>query len=230
MSQNFSGPCPVCGGTTFSSASVLWPELINAWQLADYETAYINRQQGVSCNSCHNNLRAMALGAAILRRRGQGGTLEAFCASGDAVSIVEINTAGNLTATLRKLAGHRLVSYPEYDMMDLSIDSESVDVVIHSDTLEHIPVPIRALSECRRILRPKGCCIFTVPVIVDRLSRSRDGLVSSYHGQSGVPADDQMVYSEFGADFWKCVLQAGFSSCEIFCFEFPSALAIIAEK
>lgn len=230
MTQYFSGPCPICGGTTFTFATVLWPELVDAWQLADYETDYINRQQGVACTGCHNNLRTMALAAAILRRYAQGGTLAAFCDSGAAVDLVEINTAGNLTSTLRKLTGHRLVEYPEYDMMNLSIASGSVDLVVHSDTLEHIPIPSRALSECRRILRAGGCCIFTVPVVVDRLTRSRDGLVPSYHGQSGVPAHDQVVFSEFGADFWKCVLAAGFSSCEIFCLEYPSALAIVAEK
>ena len=228
--QCFSGPCPVCGGTTFAFRPVLWPELISAWQLADFETDYINRQQGVACTCCHNNLRAMALAAAILRHYTQSGTLGAFCESGVDIDVVEINTAGNLTATLRKLAGHRLVEYPEFDMMNLSIASHSVDLVVHSDTLEHIPIPSRALSECRRILRTGGCCIFTVPVIVDRLTRSRDGLVPSYHGQSEVPADDQVVFSEFGADFWKCVLAAGFSSCEIFSLEYPSALAIVAKK
>lgn len=230
MTQCFSGPCPVCGDTTFAFRPVLWHELINAWQLADAEVDYINRQQGFACTGCHNNLRAMALAAAILRRYAQIGTLAAFCASGVTFDVVEINTAGNLTATLKKLPGHRLVEYPEYDMMNLSIASDSVDLVVHSDTLEHIPIPSRALSECRRILRSDGYCIFTVPVVVDRLTRSRDGLVPSYHGQSGVPADDQVVFSEFGADFWKCVLAAGFSSCEIFCLEYPSALAILAKK
>ena len=29
--------CPVCGGGEFTSMSVLWPQLINDWQLSDAE-------------------------------------------------------------------------------------------------------------------------------------------------------------------------------------------------
>jgi ubiquinone/menaquinone biosynthesis C-methylase UbiE len=115
-------------------------------------------------------------------------------------------------------------------MLNLDIESESVDLVVHSDTLEHIPNPDRALSECRRVLRGNGKCIFTVPIIVDRMTRSRTGLSPCYHGQSGVPADDQVVFTEFGADIWKMVLAAGFSSCELFSLEYPAALAIVARK
>jgi ubiquinone/menaquinone biosynthesis C-methylase UbiE len=115
-------------------------------------------------------------------------------------------------------------------MMNLEIESESFDLVIHSDTLEHVSNPERALSECRRVLRSSGKCIFTVPIIVDRMTRSRAGLEPSYHGQSGVPANDQIVYTEFGADSWQTVLKAGFSSCEIYSLEYPAALVIVARK
>lgn len=230
MTRLFSGPCSVCGGKELSTSSVLWPELINAWQLSECEIEYVNRQQGFHCNQCHNNLRAMGLSAAILREFRFNGTLEQFCDSFSQIKTLEINTAGNLTSFFNKLPSHRLIEYPEFDMLNLNIESKSVDLVIHSDTLEHVPNPERALSECRRILRSDGKCIFTVPVIVDRMTRSRAGLDASYHGQSGVPADDQLVCTEFGADVWQSVLKAGFRSCEIFSFEYPAALVLIARK
>ena len=115
-------------------------------------------------------------------------------------------------------------------MLNLDIESETVDLIVHSDTLEHVPNPQSALSECRRILRSNGKCIFTVPIIVDRMTRSRAGLPQSHHGQSGVTTDDQVVCTEFGADIWQAVLKAGFCSCEIFSLEYPAALAIIARK
>jgi hypothetical protein len=62
------------------------------------------------------------------------------------------------------------------------------------------------------------------------MTRSRTGLAPSYHGQSGVPADDQVVCTEFGVDIWKTVLKAGFRSCEILSFEYPAALVLIARK
>jgi hypothetical protein len=62
------------------------------------------------------------------------------------------------------------------------------------------------------------------------MSRSRTGLSPSYHGQSGVLANDQEVCTEFGADAWTTVLKAGFRSCEIYSLEYPAALAIVARK
>lgn len=230
MNHHFSGPCPVCNGNDLCQQDVLWPALINSWQLSDTETNYINRQQGYHCKACFNNLRAMALSAAILREYQFQGSLDQFCELNQKLSVLEINQAGNLTKHLKKITSHRLIEYPEYDMLDLKIESESIDLVIHSDTLEHIPYPERALSECRRVLRNSGKCIFTAPIITDRMSRSRNGLPPSYHGKSDINASDQLVYTEFGADIWKFVIAAGFSSCEIFSLEYPAALVIIAKK
>lgn len=222
--------CPVCGGQDFTESSVLWPELINAWQLSPNEAFYINRQQGFHCKQCFNNLRAMALAAAILREYKFSGLLSQFCESHHDLAVCEINRAGNLTPFLERLPAHRLIEYPMFDMQDLTIESESADLIVHSDTLEHIQNPKRALSECRRVLRQNGRCIFTVPIIVDRMSRSRAGLSPSYHGQSNINADDQIVCTEFGVDMWRLILEAGFTSCEIFSYEYPAALVLIAKK
>ena len=230
MMPPFTGPCTVCGASELFFEPVLWPDLINAWQLSEDEISYINRQQGLHCKSCNNNLRAMGLSTAILREIDFNGTLEQFCESFGDIKILEINTAGNLTAFFNRLPSHKLIEYPQYNMLNLDIQSESFDLVVHSDTLEHVPNPERGLSECHRVLRSNGKCIFTVPIIVNRSTRSRTGLAPSYHGQSGVPADDQVVCTEFGADVWLTVLKAGFSSCEIFSFEYPAALVLIARK
>jgi SAM-dependent methyltransferase len=222
--------CVVCGATEFASKEVLWQKLIDAWQLSKEEVHYINRQQGFCCQKCGNNLRAMALAMAILRLYGQTGTLSEFCSSSSDLSVLEINAAGNLTQFLRKLAGHRLIEYPQYDLTNLEIESDAFDLVVHSDSLEHVPYPDRALSECRRVLRMGGHCIFTVPIIVGRMTRSRQGLSLSYHGQADINAQDQLVHTEFGVDIWTYVLEAGFISCDIVALEYPSALAIIARK
>jgi hypothetical protein len=81
------------------------------------------------------------------------GTLDEFFANRNLLHILEINPAGNLTRFLNKLSGHRLVEYPEFGMQNMDIPSENHDLVIHSDTLEHVPNPARGLSECRRILK-----------------------------------------------------------------------------
>jgi len=222
--------CAVCGSEEYAAINVLWCELVDAWQLSDEEVNYINRQQGLHCQKCKNNFRAISLASAILHVHTYDGTLTDFCDSCTQLKLLEINMAGNLTPFFRKLPGHRLIEYPQFDMGNLAINSDEFDLVVHSDTLEHVPYPERALSECRRVLRTGGHCIFTVPIIVDRMTRSRVGLAPSYHGQSGIAAQDQLVYTEFGADCWTSVLKAGFVSCEIYAFEYPSALAIIAKK
>ena len=222
--------CTVCGHHEFAFCEILWPELVAEWQLSPLEVDYINRQQGFSCTACGNNLRSMALAAAILHIYNFSGTLAQFAESDldRTCKVLEINEAGGLSPFLRKLPNHHLVQYPEYDMMNLFLESETFDIVIHSDTLEHVPNPERGLFECRRVLRSNGKCVFTVPIIVDRMTRSRIGLVPSYHGQSGIHAEDQVVYTEFGADVRRNVLKAGFRSCDFFSFEYPAALAMIA--
>jgi len=220
--------CPACGSREFGERKVLWPELVRAWELTSEEEAYVNRQQGVYCKGCGNNLRMMGLAGAITRAVGFAGTLAELCESGPALRVLEINTAGFLTQFLRRLPGHRLVEYPSFDMMDLRIDAESQDLVVHSDSLEHVADPVRGLAECRRVLRTGGRCIFTIPVIVGRMTRSREGLPPIHHGNAASATDDQLVRSEFGADAWQYVLRAGFASCEIVPFDYPAAFTFVA--
>ncbi len=222
--------CPVCSGKEFQENKVLWPELVDAWQLSFSEVEYINRQQGLICLGCGANLRSMALANAIVRAYGFDGNLIEFCnspISGD-LQILEVNPAGTLTKHLISLPGHQLVSYPEYDMKSLAFDSKVFDLVIHSDTLEHIDQPIKAMEECRRVLKDSGRCLFTIPIIVGRLSRSREGLKPSFHGCETDMGADLLVQSEFGADFWRIILKAGFESCAIHSLEYPAGLAIAA--
>lgn len=222
--------CTVCGGGEFYSREVLWAELVADWQLSPLEVDYINRQQGFCCRECGNNLRSMALADAILSAYNYSGTLVQFAESDLAktLKVLEINEAGGLSSVFKRLPNHQLVRYPEYDMTSLSFESASFDLVLHSDTLEHVPNPIAGLSECRRVLVKTGRCIFTVPIIIGRLTRSRAGLKNSYHGDSDQLDNNYTVHTEFGADMWRFAIEAGFASTRIHSFEYPSALAIEA--
>jgi len=222
--------CCVCGGSKFEFVEVLWPELISDWELSPIEVDYVNRQQGFYCVACMNNLRAMALADAILTAYDYSGTLAQFVESRSArkLRVLEINEAGGLTPILKKLPKHQLVRYPEYDMTNLAFEPGGFDLVVHSDTLEHVPNPVTGLAECRRVLTKTGRCIFTVPVIVERLTRSRARLKNSFHGTADREKNDYVVQTEFGADMWKYAIEAGFGSARIHSFEYPSALAIDA--
>jgi SAM-dependent methyltransferase len=173
----------------------------------------------------------MALAGAVLSRYQFKGTLRDFVKSDFAqtLKVLEINEAGGLTPTLSQLPGHLIVNYPEYDMTKLPFDRDSFDLVLHSDTLEHVVDPIAGLAECKAILNESGACIYTVPIIVGRLSRSRKELKASFHGSNQNNDLDQLVHTEFGADAWQWPIFAGFKTTTIYAFEYPAALAILAE-
>jgi Methylase involved in ubiquinone/menaquinone biosynthesis len=223
--------CDVCGGHTFEHTAVLWPALIAEWELSPHESRYIDVQQGTHCRSCGSNIRSIALARAIMRFRHFVGTLTMFVADPNqgALRVLEINEAGTLHPVLRQLPGHHFASYPEIDMLSLPFPSRSFDLIVHSDTLEHVPTPLNGLKECRRVIDDGGAVIFTVPVIVERLTRSRSGMPPSYHGNERLRDPGMVVHTEFGADVWVLVAQAGFSSCELLPHQFPAGLAILAK-
>jgi SAM-dependent methyltransferase len=222
--------CPACGGQVFGHADVLWPELIQEWSLSSDEVTYINRQQGTHCTVCQNKLRSMVLARAICRVLEQPEPLSsAVLTQLTSFKVLEINESGQLSPMLENIKDYTIGTYPEVDMMDMPYSVASFDLVVHSDTLEHIRDPIRALQECRRILKPTGACCFTVPVIFGRMTRSRAGLSPSYHGApgyhgaKGTEREDYLVNTEFGSDMWCWPMRSGFSRVEIESLEFPSA-------
>ena len=224
--------CSICGGDAFSSSAVLWDGLAAEWQLSPDERASVDRQQGTACTGCGGNLRSIALADAMRHAAGTSLTLQAFAASPPAASLalLEINEAGTLSPILRQLPGHTLAAYPAIDMHDLPYAGANFDMVVHSDTLEHVSQPVRALAECRRVLRPGGWLCFTIPTIVGRLTRSRAGLGKSFHGDPAMSYDDYLVHTEFGADMWTFVMAAGFNALTIHAVSFPDATAISARR
>jgi SAM-dependent methyltransferase len=232
LKGELGGVCPVCAASEFTYREVLWPELIAEWQLSAAEAKYINLQQGFQCQSCEANLRAMTLAHALNRFRRWPRSLLEWVASEDAqaVKLLEINEAFNLGRHWQDLPGRQLVRYPETDMHALPFADGTFDIVVHSDTLEHVENPVHALGECRRVLKPDGALGFTVPIVVGRLTRSRSGLPASYHGREGDHLEDYRVASEFGADVWTAVFEAGFKRCTLISLIYPASVAILAER
>jgi SAM-dependent methyltransferase len=224
--------CSVCGGSNFVDRAVIPDGLTAEWRLEPHERAYIDRQQGTLCTSCGCNLRSIALANAIRSVVGTDLTLIELVADprSRSLKVLEINEAGHLSPILKALPGHVLATYPEVDMHATPYPTDSFDLVVHSDTLEHVSNPVTALAECRRVLHPNGALCFTVPTVVGRLTRSRAGLPNSYHGSQEAQSEDYIVHTEYGADMWTHVLQAGFSAVSIHSVDFPSALALSALK
>jgi len=232
MKHALTQKCPVCGDTELVSHEVLWPELIETWGLTPEETQRIGRQQGECCRACGSNLRSRTLAGGLLECLNHPGPLRQMTATNKApaIRLLEINLAGSLTPYLSKLPHYRFAAYPELDMQNMDLPSETFDFVIHSDTLEHVPDPVAALRECRRVLHPNGCLLLTIPVVPTRLTRRRHGLPPSYHGNAAEKPADQMVISEYGADFYLDFMAAGWTKLSLFTLGTPDSIAIIGIK
>jgi len=222
--------CGVCGGTNFTNHQVLWEKLIDEWQISPAEADYVDRQQGKTCDNCGANLRSIALANSLRAFLGTKAFLREAAVSqmGKNLALLEINEAGMLSTVLKTFGDYVYGAYPEVDIHALPYADGIFDVVIHSDTLEHVTNPVHALTECRRVLKPDGALCFTVPMIVGRMSRNRDCLPKSYHGNPATLADDFVVHTEFGADAWTYVLEAGFAEVSIHAVEYPAGLAFLA--
>jgi SAM-dependent methyltransferase len=100
----------------------------------------------------------------------------------------------------------------------LTYEDESFDLLITSETLEHVPDLSAALAEILRVLRPGGRHLFTVPIlpgVLETFPRAVLGTwgeiehlatpISHPGGDWGYP-----VFTEFGEDFEAILLLAGF--------------------
>jgi SAM-dependent methyltransferase len=133
------------------------------------------------------------------------------------LDVAEVNAAGRMHPYLAALPGLSYVEYPEEDVQALSWAAGSFDLLLTSETLEHVPDLDAALRETRRVLRPGGRHVLTVPVD-PRLTAtsSRSGLPPQHHGRGGGPFSlvtrktDLLAHWDIGADFAERVAAAGF--------------------
>jgi SAM-dependent methyltransferase len=106
------------------------------------------------------------------------------------------------------------------DLMALSLQDDSVDLVLSADVLEHIPNPYRAHEEIYRILKPGGRHIFTVPFYQEEfLDETRTVLDSSgnavflkdpqYHSDP-IRSEGALVYTIFSLEMLVKLRKIGF--------------------
>ena len=83
------------------------------------------------------------------------------------------------------------------DATSIPIPDECYDVAVMGEILEHLPEPVKALKETRRLLRPGGIVLATVPFMV---------------GIHGDPHD----YGRYTETFWqKASSDIGFKNIKI---------------
>jgi SAM-dependent methyltransferase len=234
-SRSSGGPaCANCGfrGRPLHK-SALWPELVAQWELSPQWAHWMDEREGSRCAWCGSSLRSAGLAGAIVaavntRHGTHAKRLRSLFRDPRArsLSIAEINSAGNLHRVLSACPGLRYSEFgsrtpgvPSQDLTALTYKDASFDMVVTSDTLEHVPDIDRALAEIRRVLKPGGAHVFTTPVVWDRPTRQRariEGgrvvhlLPPSHHGDPKSDAADFLVFYEFGADFPDRCARAGY--------------------
>jgi polysaccharide pyruvyl transferase CsaB len=106
----------------------------------------------------------------------------------------------------------------------LTFPDESFDIVVTSDVMEHVRLEDDAHREIRRVLKPGGVYLFTVPhfrncatiprvEIVDPADPSRDRnlMEPEYHGDANSPEGRALAYRAFGIDLDEKLRGLGFS-------------------
>lgn len=106
------------------------------------------------------------------------------------------------------------------DLQNLSFQDNIFDLVITQDVFEHIGEPGKAFSEIRRVLKPNGYHIFTVPHHEGRKTLKRailkDGgdefLQPPIYHPDALNTSGALVYTDFGEDVVGFVNSIGFDT------------------
>jgi SAM-dependent methyltransferase len=108
------------------------------------------------------------------------------------------------------------------DLMAMSFEDESLDVLITSDVFEHVADPYAAHREIFRVLRPGGFHVFTIPFLEttyldDRRAAIVDGELVHfaepvYHADPINPVPGALVFTYFSLEMLVRLKEIGFDT------------------
>ena len=228
------GLCSVCGSVTrFVRNSWVLPaglrDELGSPRLVD---AFVRRET-LFCAGCGSNLRVRRIADVLLGHYATEATCLAELVGEDQfarLDLAELNSVGELHRFLLRHPRLVYAEYPAEDLRELSYADGSFDLLLTSDTLEHVPDFRAALRETRRVLRPGGRHVFTVPAVpsrattVARATTEPDGTVvhvlpPQHHGRGSGPfalltrdREDFLAYTDFGLDLLEELRRVGFRS------------------
>ena len=96
------------------------------------------------------------------------------------------------------------------DITDVDLPNESVDVMLCSHVLEHIPDDHKAMTELLRVLKPGGYVIALVPLYIDLEKTYEDPSITNQKMRA-LHFDQSDHVRKYGPDFVTRLQIAGFS-------------------
>jgi SAM-dependent methyltransferase len=231
------GRCSACGrlGLFYYRRRVIGPELARRWGLSPRLAEAVARKESSECSRCGAKLRGRRLATVLLDLDPVDSSPSvaawARSAGARALRVAEVNKLDGVREALAPLPGFVPCEYRDgarpgevvdgvrhEDLTALTFADDSVDLLITSETLEHVPDLDRALAEIRRVLAPGGRHVFTVPQLPGTpttFARARlgaDGSKVDLAPPIAHPGGDWgwPVFTEFGADLPDLLRRAGF--------------------
>lgn len=233
------GQCPVCGGRALYRyrPGVIPAELRRRWDLSPRLAAAFAHKETDNCSRCGAKLRARRIAEVLLGlvptpTRPDSTAAWVRTPEARALRVAEFNRVEGLHDVLAQLPRFTATDYHDgaepgsvvagtrsEDLTRLTFPDRSFDLVLTSETLEHVPDLPAALAEIRRVLAPGGRHVFTVPQrpdVATTFPRARlgpDGRrvdlappICHPDGDRGYP-----VFTEFGLDLPDLMNAAGFA-------------------
>lgn len=168
--------CIYCGCRHFEQEAVIDDRLATTWELSDRERRWLNQREGNRCRDCGMSKRVRMLLWSIRQR----------CPLLPELRILHLNQTNGLSPALEslgsvtetiyrpdRLLGSQIDGKFNEDMCRMTFQDDLFDLVVHSETLEHLSDYDRALDEVRRVLKPGGIQVYTIPLIFSRATRQR---------------------------------------------------------
>jgi SAM-dependent methyltransferase len=239
--------CAVCGRLRpmLYRRRIIPRRLEELWGLTPRLAAAFARKESCDCAYCGTKLRGRRVAQALLTVYPAGappGPVRSLAEwvtqpAARALRIAEINRIDGLHEMLTGLPHFSGSEYapdrdatsssgnaPSEDLTRLSYADSSFDLVLTSETLEHVPDLEAALREIYRVLAPGGRHVFTIPLlpgVPQTFARSKmrpDGSIEDCAPRIAHPGGDwgYPVFTEFGADLPALFARAGFSTEVLF--------------
>jgi SAM-dependent methyltransferase len=209
------------------------------WGLSPGLAEALARKESCDCASCGAKLRCRRIAQAVLGLYPVGdppapaSSLAQWAEDAriQGLRVAEINRIDGVHDVLRRLPHFDASDYRpgadpgavvegvrSEDLTRLTYPDAGFDLVLTSETLEHVPDLGAALGEIRRVLAPGGRHVFTVPLLPQTLRTfpravvRPDGSVEDRARRIAHPGGDwgYPVFTEFGADLPDLLRRAGF--------------------